>query len=145
MPTVSYETIQKTKGNDTPAVLAGLAAHGDEPEIIKRFPSWHPSRTVTKRCPPSYLPGHPSTKCAGKHPYLFAETGQMDEGNEYAGGFNWTCNASFDEPPCAETLAFIECRLASDGPWMVHVPHQHEFVPEGIINLISGDSDVHKK
>jgi hypothetical protein len=70
-------------------------------------------------------------RMTGEFPYTFTK---VDEGTDEDGfGYDWSCHGSFfDDAPSAETLAFISCRLAAQGRWMVLVPHTDDFAtPEG--------------
>lgn len=83
----------------------------------------------------------------GEYPYTFAKIGGASSDDDDGGGFAWKCHGSFDdETPSAEVLAFIECRLAATGRWPVLIPHQFDFVPDAIFNLMNGglshDPDV---
>jgi hypothetical protein len=75
----------------------------------------------------------------GDFPHTFHNIGEAVASDGEGGGFVATAHGSFlDDPPSAETLAFISCRLAATGRWLVLVPHQYDFVTPEIHALMSG-------
>ncbi|QWG18713.1 hypothetical protein KMZ68_02100 [Bradyrhizobium sediminis] len=76
----------------------------------------------------------------GEHlPFKFAKVGEAVASDGEGGGFVATAHGSFfDDTPSAETLAFISCRLAASGRWLVLVPHQYDFVTPEVYALMSG-------
>jgi hypothetical protein len=75
----------------------------------------------------------------GEFPFKFGKVAEAVASDGKGGGFVANTHGSFfDDPPSPEVLAFISCRLAATGRWIVLVPHQNDSVTPEVHALMSG-------
>ncbi|MET4021473.1 hypothetical protein [Bradyrhizobium sp. S3.2.12] len=78
-------------------------------------------------------------RMSGEFPFTYEKVAEAHADDGKGGSYERVAHGSFfDEGPSPELLAFVDCRLAARGQWMVLVPHEDEFVSPAVADLMAG-------